>query len=464
MKFSFLPVAAFSALMFCSCSNSNKTNWPQFRGADGNIVTSNILPEKWDSVTNIRWTYDINGTGFSSPIVWGDRIFVASAFGEKVNPLPERQGPPPPPANGQQQGPQPGQNPPQMTPPQQSIDSSFMKEVYRLQLACIDLNSGKELWKQIVYKGTPKTGKHPMSSYGNETPVTDGERVYVYFGMMGLYCYDLEGKLLWQKDFGSYYTQMGWGTGSSPVLYNGTLFIQIDNEMNSFIVALDAATGNEKWKVSRTEKTTYSSPFIWTNNQRTELIANGKTAYSYDPETGKVLWQLNVGGDQVIPTPVGNTELLIIGTAGGREIKADLYAVKPGASGDITPVDSLSLSPSLAWKIRDAGLSNPSPLLYEDKVYLIGNRGEVTIIDASKGEKMFYKRVSGIGSCWATPWIAGNKVHFLDENGKTRTFNTNGEISLTEESSLKDKTWASVAITDDAYILRGQKKLWCVGE
>ena len=228
-------------------------------------------------------------------------------------------------------------------------------------MKCFDLKTGKELWKQVAYSGAPKAGKNPNSTYACETPATDGKKLFAFFGMHGLCCYDLEGKLLWQKDFGTYNTQRGWGTGSSPIFYKDVIFIQFDNEENSFIVAINAATGDQKWRIQRDEKTTYSTPYIWKNKIRTELIAGGKTARSYDPETGKLLWELKAGGEQVIPSPVGNEELLYLGNPGGRETKAKLFGVKAGLDGDITDKGA-------AWVSEESGLGNPSPLLYKDRI------------------------------------------------------------------------------------------------
>ncbi len=409
-------VVILPILFFLSCAK--KQNWPQFRGPDGNIIVASAnLPEKWSNDTNVIWKIPLDGTGFSSPVVWGDRVFITSAFPVKVNPMPERgpmQGPPPGGGQGPQGGqglqpgqgmPQPGQGPqgargPQPglaePPPQDIPDTSFKKEVYKWEIKCYDLKTGKELWKRVPYTGAPKTGKNPMSTYACETPVTDGERVFAYFGMHGLYCYDMEGKPIWQKDMGAFYTQKGWGTGSSPVLLNGTLFIQFDNEENSYIVAIDAATGNEKWKVHRDEKTTYSTPYIWKNKIRTELVTCGKTARSYDPESGKILWEMKMEGDMSIPSPVGNEELLFIGNAAGRDTKPKLYAVKAGIDGEIT-------NSGTAWISEESGLGNPTPLLYKDRLYIIGGRGEIAVLDAVTGSLKYQKRINGIGSVWATP-------------------------------------------------------------
>jgi outer membrane protein assembly factor BamB len=446
------------AIIMAVTSCSKQGNWPQFRGPDGNMaLTSANLPEKWDSISGILWTADLDGAGYSSPVVWGNKVFITSAFPEKVNPAPERvpmQGPPP---QGGQGGPQPGQGPQAVQPPQpEKPDTSFKKEIYRWEVKCFDLKTGKELWKQVAYSGAPKAGKNPGSTYACETPVTDGKRVFAYFGMHGIFCYDMNGVLLWEKDFGHYYTQRGWGTGSSPVLFKDVLFIQFDNEENSSIIAINVATGEEKWRIKRDEKTTYSTPYIWKSKIRTELVTCGKTVCSYDPETGKLLWELKAGGEQVIPSPVGNEELLFIGNAAGRETKAKLFAVKAGLDGDIT-------NTGVAWVSEESGLGNPSPLLYKGRLYVIGGKGEIAVLDAATGAMKYQKRINGIGSVWASPWANNNRIYFLDEKGTTRVFKAGDAFEQVAENKLEGtKFWSSVAVAGNAYIFKGGEKLYYV--
>jgi outer membrane protein assembly factor BamB len=470
------------ALVLTSCSKQG--NWTQFRGPDGNMaLLSSNLPEKWSNDTNVIWSAALDGAGYSSPVIWGNKVFITSTFPEKVNPAPERPptpaGPPPQGGQGQQGGqgaqpgqapqpggPQPGQQPRQGQagpqpgqPPQPEVrDTSFKKEIYRWEVKCLDLKTGREIWKQVAYSGSPKAGKNPNSTYACETPVTDGKRVYAYFGMHGLYCYDMDGRVLWQKDLAVNYTQRGWGTGSSPILYNNVLYIQFDNEENSSIIALDAVSGNEKWRVKREEKTTYSTPYIWKNKIRTELVTCGKTARSYDPETGKFLWELKAGGEQVIPSPVGNGELLFIGNAAGRETKAKLFAVKAGLDGDIT-------NSGVAWVSEESGLGNPSPLLYKGRLYVIGGKGEIAVLDAATGALKYQKRINGISSVWASPWANNDRIYFLDEKGTTRVFKAGDIFEQVASNSLEGtKFWSSVAVAGNDYIIKGGEKLYLVGQ
>ncbi len=450
----------YSSLAIYSCKPKT-SGWPQFRGPENNMVaTGTDYPTEWNDSLNVLWSADLTGTGWSSPIIYGDQIFIASAFQEKAAPVVTKpaQPTPPPPASGSNPGVQ--QGPP---PPPPAEDSTYLQEVYRWELSCFDLKTGKELWKQVAYTGNPRIKKHAGSTYACETPVTDGKRVYAYFGMTGVYCYDLSGKLIWQKDLGSFKTLNGWGTGSSPVIYKDLLYVQVDNEERSFMVALDAATGNEKWRVDRDEKTNYSTPVIWKNKVRTELVTTGKTARSYDPATGKLVWELKMEGEMSIPSPVYDDQHIYLGNSGGRDKPGFLYSIKAGAEGDITPADSGLVSSGVEWTVRDAGLANPSPLLSNGLLYLLSGRGgELRCLDATTGELVYLEKMEKVAACWASPWIAGDRIYFYDERGVTQVVQAGKEFKVLSQNKLDDKFWASVAITEDAYLFKGVKKLYCV--
>jgi len=455
-----LPYLALVYLLLILQSCSDSDNWPQFRGPDANMVSARKnLPAQWASNKNIAWMTKLDGKGWSSPIVWGEKIFISSAIPVKVSPAPEHPpmgGPPP----EERRNDQPDQR--RAMPPQnagaarpEEADSSYLNEIYQWQLSCYDLKTGKEVWKQVAFNGPPRIKKHQQNTYASETPVTDGKRVYVNFGMMGLYCYDMNGKPLWNKDLGSFKTQNGWGTGSSPVIYDNILYIQSDNEVSSFVVAINSATGNEIWRASREEKTTYSTPYIWKNSVRTELVTGGKTVRSYDPKSGTLLWQLRASGEQVVPSPAGTNDLLYIGNAGGRETKGVLFAVKAGSDGEIT-------DQGIAWKSVETDLGNPSPLLYKGLLYIIGSRGEINAIDASTGELKYKNRITGVAACWASPWESDDKIFYTDEKGITRVFEAGSQFKLIYENKLDDRIWGSVAIAGDSYIFRGTENLFCV--
>jgi outer membrane protein assembly factor BamB len=444
-----------------TASSVNAQEWPKFRGPSDNMVVTGNLPEIWNDSTNIRWTFPLTGSGWSSPVAFGNKLFITSAFQEKdaSQPVAQQPAPAPNPPAGQAPG---QQGPP---PPPPANDTTFMQETWRWELTCIDLGTGKELWKQVAKNGSPRIKKHVGGTYANETPVTDGKIVVAYFGMTGVFCYDMNGKLLWQKDLGAYKTLNGWGTGSSPLLHQNTVFIQVDNDENSFIVALDAANGNEKWRVARDEKTTYATPVIWQNSMRTELVTTGKAARSYDPATGKELWQLKMNGEMSVPSPVYDKEHIYLGNAGGRGAKGSLYAVKAGASGDITPADSGLVSAGVSWTLKDTGPANPSPIIHNGLIYLLSGRGgELSCVDAATGAVIYSAKADKVGACWATPWIFNDKLYFFDEKGMTQVLQTGKEFKVLSQNTLNDKFWASVVVAGDCYIFKGVEKLWCIGK
>lgn len=447
-------VILLSGIALSSCTSNN---WPQFRGPDSNMVAKNTnLPDQWGEDTNVRWTYEMDGEGWSSPVVWGDKVFVTSVFPVKVSPPPERQAPPPPPAGGAA-----GQG---QAPPPPAEDNSYLEDVYRWQVACVDLETGEELWKQVAFEGNPRTKKHPATNYAGESPVTDGQRLYVYFGMTGLFCYDLEGVLLWKKDLGAYQTLNGWGTGSSPVVHGGVLYVQVDNEQNSFLVAMNSENGEEIWKMARDEKTNYSTPVVWKNSVRTELVTGGKSARGYDPKTGDVLWELAMAGFYNIPSGVVDGDLLIIGNAGFRDTPSTLFAVKAGAEGDITPADGESTGQWVAWSSLDAPTANPSPLIYNGLLYLLGSRGgELSCYEVATGEFIYKEKVENVGACWASPWANNEKIFFYDEKGVTSVVKAGKTFEMLHQNSLEDKFWASVAASKDAWLIKGVEKLYCIG-
>lgn len=456
---SILVLLIVSITVFTSCKKT--VNWPRFRGENNMTAAGANLPDQWSNDTNIAWIYDIEGEGWSSPVVWGDLAIILSVVPEQVSERPEETRPQPPPTvNNSSQAGQSGRT--QTPPPPPGEDTLYKQDIYRWEVICIDMNSGAELWKQVALKGNPRINKHRMSNYASETPVTDGQRVYAWFGMHGLYCYDMEGNLLWQKDLGSYNTLNGWGTGSSPILYNNTLYIQVDNEDQSFITALDASTGDEKWKTLRDEKTTYSTPVIWKNNERTELVAGGKTVQGYDPVTGMNLWQLTAGGDMYVPSAVYDKDRLYTGNE-GRRVKGRFFAVKSGAEGDITPSEGDSTSAGIEWSVATAGQGNPSPLLYKGYIYLISSRGgDFTCIQAATGNIVYKEKIEGVGAVWASPWAYNDRIFFYDETGKTHVIQAGPEFRLLDTNKLDDKFWASVAIAGDAVLFRGVDKLYCV--
>ncbi|HEV3262804.1 MAG TPA: PQQ-binding-like beta-propeller repeat protein, partial [Gemmataceae bacterium] len=303
--------------------------------------------------------------------------------------------------------------------------------VYRWQVYCLDRATGKVLWKKLAVEKKPSIPKQPANSYASETPVTDGECVYAYFGMTGLYCYDLKGELVWSKDLGSYPMAMGQGTGSSPTLDGDRLFVQCDNEKKSFLVALNKKTGKELWRMDRRAGSSWSTPFVWHNKKRTELVlCGGAGLQSYDPATGKPLWKFEVEG-QFQASPVADDEMLYAGN--GRMFGPHpLFAIRAGASEDLTLKEGATSSADVAWYRTQAGPAIASPLLYQGYLYVADEQGMLSCYDARTGKPAYTKqRLRGArGTFMASPWAYDGMVFWLDQEGQTFVVNAGSQFKL----------------------------------
>jgi outer membrane protein assembly factor BamB len=288
--------------------------------------------------------------------------------------------------------------------------------------------------------------------------------------MHGVYCYDMAGKLLWKKDLGSFPTKSNYGTASSPVMEGDHLFLQVDNEQQSFLVALDKKSGEEVWRVDRAEKTNWGSPIIWKNKVRTELVTPGaQKVCSYDPTTGKLLWEIAGYGGNNTSTPVGNSELLYVilqgsppSGPGGKGGDGGLLAVKAGAEGDISLKLGESSNAGVAWSARRSAESDTSPLVYQGHVYVFARAGVMTCYDAVTGNQVYRERVPGIKNIWASPWASDGKVYILDDSGTTAVLQTGPSFKVLRRNTLDDTTWATPAAADGAIYLRGVNYLYCI--
>lgn len=422
--------------------------WPQFRGASISGIASGDAPEVWDAATNVRWKIPLKGEGWSCPVVWDDMVFLTAAVptdGSDTTPASD---------NPAYQG--------------GSSRSELTSTPYRWEVMALDAGTGKVLWNQTARTGRPPIPRHGLNTFATETPVTDGQRVYAYFGMTGLYCFSIDGKPLWQRDLGTYPMRAGWGTSSSPVLFEGKLFLQIDNEQQSFLVALDAETGNEIWRVNRDEPSQYSTPIIWQNSLRNELIAGGQYYRSYDPETGKLLWQLNMDKGRSCATPLAVGDRLYVGTelrnrGGSDDGGGYLFALKPGGSGDITPPAGQDSSDVIVWRIRNSGIQMASPILCAGHIYLLERRSSILhCVNAETGATAYRKRIPGARAFWASPWTSNGKAFCLDDSGTTHVLAGGPEFKVLNTNVIEEQSWSSPAVADGALFLRTTEHLYCI--
>ena len=527
-------------------------------GANG-VATQANVPTEWGADLNIAWKTDLPGVAWSQPIVVGDKVFVATAITDNQRKPSTGGGfggfgargtliPPPgkaqaansvaPPAEqsgfrraktgapgvarenadtdsakteektkenanetppgqrggfagkGGMRGGGFGQPPGGFNPGRVPPDAT-----YRWKVLCLDLGTGDLLWEQLAKEGKPTIPTQPSNTYASETPVSDGEYIYAYFGMTGLFCFDLEGKLVWSKNLGSFPMSGGWGTGSSPVLEGNRLFVQCDNEEKSFIVALDKRSGDELWRVAREESSNWCTPYVWKNIVRTELVTSGSKVRSYDPETGKLLWEYGKIGSGSKATPVGDEHLLYVGTgggggmpgfggkggfgggpprgggaapagdaaSGGRQANSPLVAIKAGATGDISLVDKTTANEGVAWSMERAGPPMASPLLYEGCLYVLDQRGGIIgCYDATSGKQHYRERLPDARGFTASPWAANGKVFFLDDSGQTFAVRVGPKLEVLATNRLSGMFWSSAAIADGKLLLRSVDSLYCV--
>jgi outer membrane protein assembly factor BamB len=413
-------------------------NWPQFRGSRslGTAADAPSLPETWSTTQNVVWKTDIPGRGWSSPVVWGDRIFVTAVISEGKTEEARK---------GLYIG---GER---MKPP---------TDVHLWKVYCLDFQTGSIRWETTAHKGVPEGTRHIKNSYASETPVTDGERLYAYFGNLGLYCYDLDGKELWSRKLGTYKTRFGWGTAASPVLYKDRLYVVNDNEEHSFLVCLDKKTGSEIWRVDRDEKSNWATPFVWENERRTELITSGtKKVRAYDLD-GKLLWELKGMSQITIPTPFAADGLLYIASGYVMNPLRPVYAIRPGAAGDISLKEGETSNAFIAWSYKAAAPYNPSPLVYGDYFYVLRDRGLFSCYDAKTGKPLYTDQRLGASAFTSSPWAYNGKVFCLSEGGDTIVIQAGPEFKLLGKNRLEELCLATPAIAHGSLIVRTETKLY----
>jgi outer membrane protein assembly factor BamB len=415
--------------------------WPQFRGPGGSaIATDKNLPVEWGADKNVAWKVKVPGYGWSSPIVWGDRVFVTTA-------VTDRQEKPTGSGNWQPAG------------SRRPADAPYRWEVY-----CLSAADGSVVWSRPAAKRKPTYAVNSSNTYASETPATDGERLYASFGEAGVFCLDMAGKQLWTKDLGVYRTYGSHGTGASPALDDGRLFIQCDNDEKSFLVALDARTGKELWRRDRAEATGWSTPLVWKNKARPEVVCLGsKRILSYAPATGAVLWELGGTNGQALASPVGGEDLLYAGTGGQTGGGRPLFAVKAGASGDITLKPGASSNEGVAWSLPNAGPLIATPLVYEGHLYVLEQHlGVASCYDAKTGKQAYRERLPQARGFFASPWACAGKVFCLDEDGQTFVLAAGPEFKLLGRNRLGETCWASPAPAGDSLFLRTVDHLYCI--
>jgi len=435
-----LVVSVFSIMMLFSVTVRAATipGWPQWRGPSGQgISEEKNLPAEWTATKNIKWKTAIPGRGHSSPIVWGERIFVTTAIEGDVVP-------------GHKAVVHYDEGKEFRHP-----DSVGADHKHQFRVLCIDRKTGKVLWDQLAFEGTPYDDRHRKSSFAASTPATDGQSVYAFFGTEGLYAYNMKGKLLWKADLGKLGT-VGMGTGTSPLLYQNLVIVQCDEENGaaSFIVALDKNTGREVWRTPRKIQVSWCTPLLVTTSKRAELITSGNEAViSYDPATGKELWRHKGVESNAIPSPVSTSALVIISAGFPAKIA---MAIELGGSGD--------LADSVVWKYTKGTAYVPSPILYGDYLYLTSDRGVLTCLDVKTGEVKYEGgRVPIPASFTASPVAFDGKILLTSEDGDTFVVKAGPKHEIITTNTVGEPVYASPAVAAGNIFIRGERNLYCIG-
>jgi len=375
-------------------------------------------------------------------VVWGDQIFLTAARSTgEVEPI--------------KKGLYFGGN--RLEPP---------KEEHVWTASSVDLASGEIQWERELHRGVPATPRHLKNSYASETPATDGKLLFAHFGHLGTYALDFNGEMVWSKSWPPREMRFGWGTAASPVLHEGRLYLVNDSEDASTLTVLEAATGRRIYETARDEPSNWATPFIWKNDERTEIVIPGRNKIrSYDLD-GKVLWELGGMSSIVIPTPFTAHGLLYVASGYVGDEVRPVFCIRPGAEGDISLKEGETSNSAIAWSLPQGGPYNPSPLVYGDYYYTLYDRGFLTCHDAKTGDLIYGKKRfrTGASAFTASPWAYDGKIFCLSEDGDCFVVEAGPKYKLLGENSIPELTMATPAVVGDSLILRTDPALYRIGE
>jgi outer membrane protein assembly factor BamB len=432
-------LSTLAALPAATLATKPEQNWPQFRGIGSNGVADgfptrahwNIHPN--DKSSGLLWRAEIPGLGHSSPIIWKDRIYLATAVPKEGKP---------------------------------SLRIGYYGDVrpakdddeQRWLILCLDKKSGKKKWEQVIRNAKPATKRHEKASHANTTLVTDGKHLIGFFGADGLYCLDLKGKLLWQKDLGAInvtWRSIAWGYSSSPALSQDRIVVLCDDPKDPFVAALSLTDGKELWRTSRKDacENSWGTPLIHHDGTRMQVVTNGYPyIVSYDLTTGKELWRCRGGGDIPIPTPFVADGLFVLSNAHGG--KAPLFVVRTSATGDISLAEGKTSNDAVVWSAPNGGSYISTPVVYGGYVYLANHNGVVRCFDFKTGEKMFEQRLGGDDSCSASLVAADGKIYVPTEQGIVHVLKAGPKLDVLAKNDLGEPCLATPAISQGVLYFR----------
>jgi len=431
-----LPVAAAS-----------RGSWPSFRGPNASgIADGQHLPDRWNGRTgeNILWHTAIPGLAHSSPVVWGDRVFVTSAISSKPNASfkPGLYG---------------------------DGDASDDRSRQKWMIYAIDARTGKVAWERVAFEGEPGNKRHIKSTYASASPATDGRIVVAWFGSQGVYAYDANGRPLWKVDLGR--VDMGaydipsyeWGPASSPIIWNGLVLLQCDTQADSFVLALDGATGKTVWKTERQELPSWGTPTVVSTGGRDELVTNGANYIrGYDVRTGQELWRLGGSSKITAPTPILANGLIIV--ASGRRPERPIFAVRADARGDLTLEKDRTSNNGVAWSKTARGPYMPTPLAYNGLLYSLNNDGIFDAYEIETGKEIYRKRLDPVGSGFsASPVAADGRVYLSNEDGEMLVVAAGREFRLVSTNTMGELLMATPALSNGVMYVRSASSLFAIG-
>jgi outer membrane protein assembly factor BamB len=438
-------VLSLTSLVTAAPPDAKSVDWPTFRGPSSSGVAEGFpTVDRFDvtSGENVLWKVKVPGLGHSSPVIWGDRIYVTSAISGK-------------------------ENPELKVGLYGNIESVDDETVHKFVVYALDRKTGKVVWERTAWEGVPKIHRHTKASHANSTPATDGKRVVVNFGFAGLYCYDTDGNLKWKRDLGpldaGYYEvpEAQWGFGSSPVIENGRVIVQCDVQKDSFLAALSLETGQDVWRTPRTDVPSWSTPLVYKSEGRAQIVVNGwKHAGGYDLATGKELWMMHGRGDIPVPTPIAGHDLLYLAHA---HAGSALFAVRPNAKGDITLPEGQTANEFVAWSAGN-GAYMQTPLLYGDELYSCRDNGVLSVYDATTGKRYQQLRLGdGSSGFTASPVAADGKIYFTSEEGRVYVVQAGREGKVLGSSELGEVCMATPAISRGVLYFRARDHVLAIG-
>jgi outer membrane protein assembly factor BamB len=441
-----ISILSASSLPVAQQSPKPGIDWPQFRGISANGTAEGFaLPERWNVATgaNVRWRAAVPGLSHSSPIVWGDMVCVTTAV-----------------AQGKEEALKVGLYG-DTTPVDDATPLSW-------EVHCFDKNNGASRWSAVAHKGIPKIKRHPKGTHANSTLATDGRRLVAMFGSEGLFAYDTRGTLLWRKDLGlleSGFFQVPeahWGFASSPVIHGDRVIVQADVLKGSFLATFDVATGQELWRTERNDYPTWSTPTVHSANGRTQVIVNGfKHVGGYELATGKELWRMSGGGDIPVPTPVVHRDLAIITNAHGPA--APIFAVRIGATGDISLAAGTQTNDHIAWSQQREGAYMQTPIVYREHLYICRDNGVLSVYDVATGGRLYQQRLAAGATGFSASAVAGDgKVYYAGEDGSVLVIKAGPVFEQLAQNEMGETLMATPAISEGTIFLRTRTRLVAV--